>query len=118
MASGGDPEADWVQAERAFQRAAERKEMTKALLGGAEVQARRFLRTGQPLARARTLDQARSTLARNPLNGEAWLWIGVVEQEAARRGHAEARPKAQEAWGRALALDANLQRRGRLLGMP
>ncbi len=118
MGSGGDPEADWLQAERAFQRAAERKEMTKALLGGAEVQARRFLRTGQPRARARTLALAQAALARNPLNGEAWLWIGVVEQEAARRGHAEARPTGLEAWNRALALDANLQRRGRLLGMP
>lgn len=118
MVSGGDPEADWRQAERAFQRAAERTEMIKALLGSAEVQARRFQRSGQPRARARTLALAQAVRARDPQRGEAWLWIGVVEQEAARRGNAEAQSRAREAWSRALALDANLQRQARMLGMP
>jgi len=118
MVSGGDPEADWRQAEGAFQRAAERTEMIKALLGSAEVQARRFQRSGQPRARARTLALAQAVRARDPQRGEAWLWIGVVEQEAARRGNAEAQSRAREAWSRALALDANLQRQARMLGMP
>ncbi len=116
LASGTEPGLEWGRAEAAFRRAVAITGSAKALVGQAEVRARAFVRYGR--TRARALDAAREALRQDPLRAEAWLWIAVVEQEALRRGDRGAQPRARQAWDKALALDANLERWAKLLGRP
>jgi len=118
LAAGGDPGPFWRQAEAAFLQAAAHSGLPQAHTGRAETRARAYLHQGRAADRAQALTSAREALRRDPLRAEAWLWMGVVEQEAQRRGEAAAGPRAQEAWAKALALDANLRRRAQGLGMP
>jgi hypothetical protein len=118
LAAGRDPSPDWQRAEAAFQNAVARSRLAQAHAGAAEARARAYLHRGRAADRAQTLLSARAALKRDPLRAEAWLWIAVVEQEAHRRGDPRAEPRAREAWSQALALDANLRRQAKTLGMP
>ncbi|HEX4846082.1 MAG TPA: hypothetical protein VFV26_07660, partial [Geothrix sp.] len=118
LAEGADPGPDWRQAMAAFRRAAQTAGHAKAQTGEAEVWARSYRHRGHPRDRAQALAAARKALERDPQRAEAWLWIAVVEQEAVRRGHSEAKGPAREAWARALAIDANLRRTALSLGSP
>jgi Tfp pilus assembly protein PilF len=118
LAQGLDPGPDWRQAVAAFREAAKTSGHAKAQAGEAEVWARAYRHRGRPQDRVQALTAARKALERDPQRAEAWLWIAVVEQEAARRGRREAEGPAREAWARALAIDANLRRTALSLGMP
>lgn len=118
LASDGNPDPDWAQAMAAFRRAATQGGLAKTQLGLAEVLARAYRHRGRAQDRVQALAAARKALELDPLHAEAWLWIAVVEQEAARRGDERASARAGEAWNRALSLDANLRRTALSLGMP
>ncbi len=118
LVSGGDPGPDWARAEARFRKATALSGPAKAQVGLAEVRARAYFRMGKAQDRAQAQAAARAALRRDPLRAEAWLWIAVVEQEACRRGEAKAAMPAREAWAQALALDGNLRRWAKILGMP
>jgi hypothetical protein len=118
LATGGDPAPDWTRAEARFRKAFALSGLAKAQVGVAEVRSRAFLRAGQARDRTRALAAAQAALKRDPLRAEAWLWIAVVEQEAYRQGTVKTAMPAREAWTQALALDSNLRRWAKALGMP
>jgi hypothetical protein len=113
-----NPEREWMRAVRSFHRAGEKAGLAKGFAGEAETKARAYRHWGRPRDRAQALAAARKALERDPQRAEAWLWIASVEQEAVHRGDAQAKGLAQEAWNRALTLDANLRRTALNLGMP
>lgn len=118
LAQGLDPSPDWRQAVAAFRAAAKTSGHAKAQAGEAEVWARAYRHRGRPQDRTQALAAARRAIEQDSQRAEAWLWIAVVEQEAARRGRREAEGPARAAWAKALAIDANLRRTALSLGMP
>lgn len=88
-----------------------------AHVGWAEVRARAYLCSGNVTDALHAVQSAQEALKSDPLRADAWLWIAVVEQERVRRGQGNAE-RAQVAWAKALALDANLKRWARELGKP
>ncbi len=119
LATGSDPTPEWMRAEAAFREAVRlTKKFAMAHVGRAEVRARAYLRSGLGADGLQAVGAAQEALEADPLRAEAWLWIAVVEQERARRGQADAEPRAREAWAKALALDGNLRRWTRQLGHP
>ncbi len=118
VASGGSPDAEWNRAEAAFREATRlRGKFAMAHVGWAEVRARAYLCSGNVTDALHAVQSAQEALKSDPLRADAWLWIAVVEQERVRRGQGNAE-RAQVAWAKALALDANLKRWARELGKP
>lgn len=118
LASGRDPGPEWAQADVAFQKSAALSGEAQAHTGRAETRARAYCQGGRAQDRVQALASAREALERDPLRAEAWMWIAVVEQEAARRGDPSGAARAREAWTQTLTLNANLMREAKILGMP
>lgn len=116
--SGPDPRVDWARAAARFDAAYRETGEIRALVGLAEAHALSYRRGGRASDCTAALRAAEAIRSRDPRRPEGWLWMAVTERVAADRGIPGSGARAQEAWTRALALDANLQRRARLLGMP